>query len=275
VTVKNLAGVAVTTLTGGETLVIGWASTGTITTISIVLDNSAVSLPDPVASSVNNAGSYTWVVPTGLAAGTYTVRVFWSSTVFARSASLVKSSGATTSSCSSPDCSGHGSCDEDTNGLCVCRFGYTGTTCSTAPAGIIRLSGSIKVQTAYSSFLANPTKFNTLFKTDLATALIMYTDQIEVTRVTQSGTCCSQVNFDVLLGGEFKASPLALSTSESLSTAIMAQLSSSDSALNRGTQSYAADNSTSLSGSSRTAVAGHTFGGFLLATAAAVVAALF
>lgn len=62
----------------------------------------------------------------------------------ARSGILVKSTAAEQPCAGKAGCSGHGECDADTNGACVCRFGWMGQECQVAPAGITTLTGSIK-----------------------------------------------------------------------------------------------------------------------------------
>jgi len=266
VAVKTLAGTAVTTLTGGETLDISWSYTGSLSTVSIVLESSVSSIPDQIAKDITNSGKYTWMVPSGLAPATYTVRVFWSSSVLGRTSGLTKSTAAVPNTCASPDCSGHGECDDDTNYVCVCRYGFTGSSCSTAPSGIVRLTGSLKVSTPYSEVVANPMKFASIFRSDIAAALVVLTDQIEPTAYSASGTG-TQVSFDVLFGGQFRNSPLSLTTNAGLTAVLDTQLSTSDSSLNRGTNTYSA--ATALTGSATASASAST----MVVAAATVLAA--
>jgi hypothetical protein len=111
VVVKSLAGVTVSTLTGGETLIVSWTSTGTLATISVTLESSISTIPSVVASQVNNAGSLTFVVPTALAAATYYVRVSYSNSVTAKSSGLAKTTTPVVI-CTDEYCSGHGVCNE-------------------------------------------------------------------------------------------------------------------------------------------------------------------
>lgn len=251
VTVKSLAGLTVTTLSGGESIIISWTTTGTIPTLTLTLERSGA-VPVVIVSSVVNSGSYTWqMVPNDLVAGTYTVKVAYTSAIAASSGSLVKSAAAVPLACAS-DCNGHGVCDEDTFGKCVCRYGYTGTTCTTAPSGLIRLAGSIKVATAYSLWSQDTKAAAIVFRTDLSKALGMVTDQIEVKTAKQEGTG-TRVTFDVLVGGGFAPATVALLTSEELTATLDQQTADADSNLNQGIDTYSAvSNATSLVDSSST-----------------------
>jgi hypothetical protein len=132
--------------------------------------------------------------------------------------------------------------NRDTSGLCVCRYGYNGTLCVTPPKtpAILRLSGNLVVSSSYTSYTSSPSKFASVFRSDLASALLITTDQVEVTKVVSSGSG-SKVSFDVLFGGLFPSSSLSLTTAAALTATLSEQLDNSDSSLNRGTNSYSSD----------------------------------
>jgi len=240
VAVKNLAGTTQSTVTGGEILIVSWTSTGTLPTVTLTLTSTTSALPDVIASQVNNAGTFTWTVPSTIGAGTYNVKVAYSNSVSGTSGALVKSTTADVT-CADPDCSGHGVCNEDTSGTCVCRYGYSGTLCATAPTtpAILRLSGALKVNAAYTTYQSDMAKFKRTFRSDLASALVITTDQVEVTGVTASGTG-SRVAFDILFGGQFVTSSTSFSTASALTAALNDQLEDSDSSLSRGTNTFSA-----------------------------------
>jgi len=250
VTVSDVTGTAVTTLTATQ-VVVKWTSTGTVTAVNIVLNKAGSTIPTSLASAVTNSGSYTWMIPADLAAATYTITVSFSATIKATSSSFVKAAAPVATGCTDPLCSGHGECDEDTAGLCVCRYSYSGALCATAPDGILRLSTSLTVATPFATANADLVAFKKLFRTEIATALIVSLDQIEVkTVVTSTSGTKTKVTFDLLIGGPFKASALSLTSASELQQTMDSQLANSESGLNRGTQVYesASDAST---GSSR------------------------
>jgi len=239
VTIQTLEGASVSTLTGDETLSITWNTTGSIFEVSLALYTSGSTIPEAIVSQISNAESYTWIVPSTLAAGTYTVRVSYSSDVYADSGSLTKSTAAASTGCTT-DCSGHGTCDEDTAPLCICRFGWgPSENCSTEPSGISKIRTKIIVKQAYSTYSGAPARFLQVVRADLATALLVHQDQIEtVSAESGSSAASTVVTFDVLTGAQFGNSSLAITDTSALDAVIGDQLGSTDSSLSRGTYQY-------------------------------------
>jgi hypothetical protein len=252
VTVESMAGASVTTLTAEEIVVISWNSTGAVSDVSIVIEEAGSSIPQAIVSQISNAGSYSWTVPADLAAGTYTIRVFFSSTVEGVSGSLTKTTAADTKGCG--DCSGHGECDEDTAPLCICRFGYSPSeNCTIAPSGVVRTRSQIIVKQAFSTYSSAPARFLDVVKADLATALLVHPDQIEtVSGEIGESADSTVVTYDVLTGAQFPTSSLSINSDASLNAVISSQLGSSDSSLSRGTYQYEQEVQVATSPSSST-----------------------
>jgi len=241
VEVKSVTGNLTSALNGGEEmLMVSWEANGTMPQVSILLFSEDSEVPEVLASQITNEGSYTWMVPASLAAGTYTIRVSYSNTVYGTSAPLTKTTAADTAGCSNPDCNGHGECNEDTVGVCVCRFGYTGSECSEAPAGVTKIRASIVVNASVTHYNANPAKFMAVLKKDLASGLVLSSDQIEIVSVVAQSQSTSLVTYDIVTGGEFPASALAITDVATYQATVSQQLADDDSSLNRGTYSYAA-----------------------------------
>jgi hypothetical protein len=225
--------------------------------VSIVLESASSVIPTPIATQITNSGKYQWEVPENIAAGSYWVRVAYSTAIFARSPQLTKTEAAAPEQCAVPECNGHGECDSDTSFTCLCRYGWTGLACASPPANIYRLRGSLSVSTAYTSYTADAAKFKLVFRTDLATALSLVLDQIEVVSVTAKAPG-SLVTFDVLLGGSFAQSAGLSQSDASLANFLADQLVSPDSSLSQGMLEYSAgaSNSTAMSSSTGTQLSG-------------------
>jgi hypothetical protein len=250
VAVVDMNGDTLTSLDGVDLTLILWNTTGTIDTVNIVLqrEDDTSALPIPIATHIINAGEYLWEPPSTLATGTYHVQIEYNNQVTGRGRSLTKTT-TLNSMCPSLDCNGHGVCDDDTNGTCVCRYGWSGTTCEIAPADTTRISASVIVSTPYSTVISDSVTFKTLFRTDMAAALLVLSDQIEVTSMspTKSGSE-THVDFDVLMGSNFHPSPWAFTNTTTLSSSLQSMLTTSDSTLNRGVidfSSVGADDSSS------------------------------
>jgi hypothetical protein len=236
VAVNDMAGTSVTSLDGLELALIVWNTTGEIETVSIILERAddTTALPIPIATHIVNSGEYLWEPSPTIASGTYYVRIEYGSDISGRSTSMSKTT-STSSLCPSVDCNGHGQCDEDTNSTCVCRYGWGGTTCDMAPLDITYITASVIVDTPYSVVQSSPTVFNALFRTDMASALLVLSDQIEVTALSMGSTASqTRVDFRVLMGSAFHKSPFDFNSTSTLTTTLQTMLSSSDSTLNRG-----------------------------------------
>jgi hypothetical protein len=240
VTVMDMAAQEVTSLDGTDFTLIVWNTTGDIATVNIILqrEDNPTALPIPIATHIVNSGEYLWEPPTTLATGTYYVRIEYDSDIFGRSTSMTKTS-TEASGCPSVDCNGHGQCDDDTNSTCVCRYGWGGTTCDMAPVDTTRISASVIVDTPYSTVMSDPTTFKTIFRTDMASALLVLSDQIEVVSMSTYSTNQTRVDFTVLMGSEFHPSPFGFNSTTTLTTTLQTMLSTSDSTLNRGVIEFA------------------------------------
>jgi hypothetical protein len=237
VAVVDMVGQTLTSLDddNSDFALIVWNTTGDIDTVNILLERegSTTALPIPVATHIVNSGSYLWEPDTTLATGTYHIRIEYNSDVAGQSTSMTKTTAETTQ-CPSVDCNGHGECDDDTNSTCVCRYGWSGTTCDMEPVDTTRIFASVIVDTPYSTVMANPTTFKTLFRTDMASALLVLSDQIEVTAILSSSATQTRVDFNVLMASSFHPSPYAFNSTRTLTTTLQSMLSTSDSTLNRG-----------------------------------------
>jgi hypothetical protein len=235
VTVMDMTAQTMTTLDGADLALIVWNTTGDIANVNILLqrEDSATALPIPIATHIVNSGEYLWEPSSTLATGTYYVRIEYDSEIFGRSTSMTKTT-TEASGCPSVDCNGHGQCDDDTNSTCVCRYGWDGTTCDMAPVDTTRVSASVIVDTPYSTVMTDPTTFKTIFRTDMASALLVFSDQIEVTALSSASTTQTRVDFNVLMGSNFHPSPWAFNTTTTLTTTLQTMLNTSDSTLNHG-----------------------------------------
>jgi hypothetical protein len=252
----DLGGSEVTSLDNVDELMITWNSTGQVDTVSILLETTSNGLPQSIYAHTLNEGYRMWMPSSTLAAGTYYIRVQYDSDTYGLSSALTKTATEESNPCPSLDCNGHGICDYDTDYSCLCRYGWNGTTCEDAPEGITRIAGVIDVDEAYTTVTSNPTGFNVLFRADMAAALIVSTDQIEVIRYEQlTSPTMTRVHFYVLEGGEFQSSPHDFNTTTSLQNTITTMLGTSDSSLNRGVMDFSSATSTDPTLSSATSVA--------------------
>jgi hypothetical protein len=265
VTVKTVTGEDVTSIADDDTVTINWATTGGLATISIVLESSASSLPIPLVVHITNGGSTTITLPEGLGAATYRFKLFYSSSVTAYSGTMTKATAASASTCPNGDstCGGHGVCNEDTDYACVCRYGYTGTTCGTAPSTVTRYRASIIASSAYSMYTADTAAYKLVAQVDLSSSLLVTMDQVEISSVSLYGTGATAgsstlITFDVLFGGEFSSSSLAITSASTLNTALNVQLADNDSKINRAIQTYSAAPSDSVSAASYTSISSIT-----------------
>jgi hypothetical protein len=82
---------------------------------------------------------------------------------------------------------------------------------------------------------------------------------VEISSVSSYSTGSSTlITFDVLFGGEFASSSLAITSASTLSTALSVQLADNDSNINRAIQTYSAAPSDAVSAASSTAVSSIT-----------------
>jgi hypothetical protein len=247
----------VTALDGAEYLyALTWNSTGSIDAVSIVLEeaSSSSSTPSlhPIAMRIPNSGSFNWDVPEELEPGTYYLRVVFSPTQYARTAAFTKTA-TPTETCRLPDCNSHGVCDSDSSYVCSCGYGWGGENCTVEPVGVERFRSSIDVTGGYSAYAADPAAFKTLFRHDIASALGLVIDQIEVVSVSSSDADAA-VSFDILLGAMFDESPFVTNTT--VSSAITEQLALSTSALNHGVLDYDESSTQQLASASKLSSSG-------------------
>lgn len=92
--------------------------------------------------------------------------------------------------------------------------------------------------------------------------------QVEFVSAASQSSSTTVVTFDLLSGGQFTASGLAITSGDTYTAAVLAQLADQDSTLNRGTYTYAAATTGVSAAPSRTAPAS------ILALAALAVAVL-
>jgi len=101
-------------------------TTGLPASIVLYKDGSTVGTPIGQVAQVSS-GTFSWVVPTDLLGGRYTIEVYASPICSATTASFTVSSV-----CSILNCGSNGTCDANT-GTCTCRNNYTGERCTISP----------------------------------------------------------------------------------------------------------------------------------------------